>query len=67
MPTKSITSNIQNNLSNLNIKLIATTSKAIMQMIRLKNNYINSNSDAGIYKINCKSCSLKYIGENFRK
>lgn len=61
LPTNSLPSTIQNNLSTVNnIKIIIATSK-IMNLIRTKNN----NSEAGSYKIN-DNCSSQYIGITHR-
>lgn len=65
LPTKSITTTTENNLSMLDIKFFNTISKTINSLITTKQNN-ELKIEGGIYSINCHKCHKKHIGETWR-
>ena len=55
-----------NNLNKLNIKTTSLPSKTIRKLVH-SSPQRNIFSDACVYRIPCKNCKLKYIGETSRK
>ena len=62
LPTNNITSQLKQNLENSSFQIITTTSSTIKNIV-IKRKQKTSTSNACIYRVPCRECSLGYIGE----